>query len=128
MNVTIEVKVDEAEIVRIEKRAIRRQLGAWLRALYGEIIQLANAPKSGRPGPFRQRSAIGESPAAQSGNLIRSIESHVESDGLTGTLTINAPYAGTLEDFLNRPIRQPAVEGFLALEASGVLTVSGGRL
>lgn len=127
MNVTTEVKVDEVEIVRIERRAIRRQLGAWLRALKEEINRQFDLPKSGRPGPVRQRSAIGEPPARQFGQLASSVRTYL-ADDLTGVLEISAPYAGILEDLRQRPIRQPAIEGFLALEAAGVLTVSNGQL
>lgn len=124
------VEVDEARIERHITNEVRRQVGAWLRALQGQFLQEFHSPKSGNPGKYRQASAPGEAPAEQSGRLIGSMRAYMR--GLDGFFEIGAFYGPLLDEgttrIAPRPFVDEAVEGFLELQASGVLDTPKGVL
>lgn len=88
-----------------------------LRRVRDEMRRRFTLPKSGKPGPFTRRSAKGEAPARQTGRLYNSIPV-VQVTDFKAELTVNAPYAGYLENNLGRPFAlvsvQSVVEQFRA--------------
>lgn len=66
--------VDEAAIGRKLTVYAEEQVDGWLGQLEDILLALYDAPKTGRPGRFRQASAPGEPPARQSGQLAGSFE------------------------------------------------------
>jgi len=123
MEVTLTANVDENRIERDIINGVRRQIGAWLRALRELSQELGVEQKSGNPGPVRQRSAPGEFPARQSGNLLDTAVAHITDGGLGGTFEFPAFYAEILQEKLDRPITLPLALRFFELEATGVLEV-----
>lgn len=84
------------------------------------IAEQAEEPKSGRVyRGSRRASAPGESPARQTGELIRSItkpQVFKSGNSIVGQIRITAPYAIRLQRGIGiapRPIAEPAVEEFL---------------
>lgn len=75
-----------------------------------EIRRRMDLPKSGRKGPFRRRSALGEAPARQTGKLYNDMP--IIDVSLAPHLDINTQYAIHLEPpaALDRPFAQVAVD------------------
>lgn len=132
-DVVLTATTDEAEVQRVIKRGVRRQIGAWLRALYQEMLNLFDEPKTGAPGPVNTRSAPGEAPARQFGDLAGSLHPYMLGE-LTGVLDVESEIGailnvGTLDGRIApRPFVNPAIERFFALEETGALDVGGGVL
>lgn len=98
-------------LFRIEvARGAQPVLLRFLSEVRTEIRKRMDAPKSGRRGPSRRRSARGEAPARQSGRLYRDMQ--LIDVPLRPHLDVNAPYAIFLEPpaLLDRPFAQIAVD------------------
>ena len=98
------------------RAAIVAGLPNWLteplRKVRETIIRSLYETKSGRPGPFRRRSARGEAPASQTKRLERSISQPAMIGATRAEMRIAAPYAAFLNDpaVLDRPFVEPAIE------------------
>lgn len=83
--------------------------------IYADLVRrmMRDLPKSGAPGPVRQRSAPGEAPAVQYGTLVSAIAVDTQKVGGQGWVatvgvTANAPYALALEFGTARIAPRPA--------------------
>ncbi len=98
------------------RAAIVAGLPGWLteplRKVKETIISSLYEPKSGRPGPFRRRSARGEAPASQTKRLERSISQPAMIGATRAEMRVAAPYAALLNDpdGLDREFVRPAIE------------------
>lgn len=100
--------------------------------IQAEIIRLMQLPKSGvtfktRGGRSRQRSAPGEAPAIQTGNLVNSVAQGLTfPTPTTAELSIPPEYAQFLEEGTGRmrprPFAAPAIKTVTdQLEGSGII-------
>jgi hypothetical protein len=110
----ITIKIDTSNFQRnitAEVSKIVRQ--ATLMIESNAKIAIQTGPKTGRTyrrrGRTHRASARGEAPASDTGFLVGSIESNFPS-ALTGIVTVGAEYARMLEEILDRPFVQPAID------------------
>lgn len=103
---------NSAMVVTVSRQAAPRLRDA---AEFLKLLMVASfgLPKSGKPGPFRRRSAPGEAPAIQTGNLFRSIKV-TQPSPLIAQVSVDAEYARYLEfgakHLAERPFARPAIE------------------
>jgi HK97 gp10 family phage protein len=128
-------KVVKADISAADRKLIRRALQTYLHEMYPimiestqvlrtEAIDLMRAPKSGRLGYSRRRSglvyrrsAAGEAPAVDTGDLMNSIVTDVVAYNgqryITGEVIATEKYAAALEfgtpKMKARPFMRPAL-------------------
>jgi len=99
-----------------DKKEIGRIIKEIAFGIEGEIKLSMTGPKHGREYKRRGRvhvaSAPGEAPAVDTGFLINSIQTRINSD-TEATITIAAEYAETLEFEKNRPFVRPAIDSVL---------------
>lgn len=127
MNLTFTVKLDPSLT-----RDIGKDIGKFIREVAFNIeaaMKLSmTGPKSGRQynrpgGRVHIASAPGEAPAVDTGFLINSIQTVINSD-TEAEITIGAEYAEALEFTRDRPFVRPAIEGVLARFGRGGLLAS----
>ena len=102
------VVLDKQVFLDVVTGQAMRQIKDAIYDLKALIARAFGGLKTGRPGRFRQASAVGEAPAIQTGNLFRNLKESFPTP-LTGVLLIDTPYARILEEQLDRPYCTPAI-------------------